>query len=101
MSKTSTYKNPSYCLSFGVDDVVFIDLEALIHKEGEQFRLEIVKSQLACTQMEFACYLLTKMTADGLREMNERLLEALTVELTPILFQLFYSGEVPDYVQPN
>lgn len=93
--RKAIYKNPEYCLSFGVDDVIFVDLEVEIVKTGESsFALEITKSQLNQKQMEFATYLVSMLSADGLHKLNEDLRASLVEELTPNLFSLFYSSEV-------
>lgn len=97
MSKTSIFKKPDYCLSFGVDDVIFLDLEVKITRTGidkQSFSLEIVKSQLASAQMEFACYLIKMLPADALATLNKDIESALTLELTPSLHSLFYAGDL-------
>lgn len=102
MHKTSSYKKKEYVLSFGRDDVIYIDLEALIHKEGDQgpFRLEIVNCPLNTEKMEFACHLIKKLNAHELRVVTEELKAALVAELTPSLFTLFYTSDIlPDESQ--
>lgn len=97
MTKTSVWKQAEYYMSFGVDDVVCLDLEVHIHKEGESFHMEIVTSRLAATKMEFAAYLLKLLTVEGLTKFNEDIHTTLVAELTPSLFTLFYAGNLlPD-----
>lgn len=98
MSKTSTYRNPAYVLSFGVNDVVTLDIEILITRyekeEQETFEMEVKQARLNCTEMEFACWLVTLLGFDGVKKLNERIVEALKAELGTQLFSLFYVGEI-------
>ena|SRR5688572_14458843 len=95
MRKTSRYTKQDYVLSFN-GDVVYLDIEVLIHREAElgPFLLEIVKSQVDCKEMAFACYLIEHVSAEGLLRLNDMIKNLLTVELMPSLFTLFYAGDL-------
>jgi hypothetical protein len=101
MRKTSRYSKKDYVLSFD-GDVVYLDIEVLVHRESETgpFLLEIVQSQVDCKEMAFACYLIERMTSEGLAALNTNIKVRLVEELTPSLFTLFYAGEIlPDDTQ--
>ena len=96
--KTGIYKRKEYCLSFGVDDVIFLDLEVRITRTPGQtvdsYSLDILNHQLSNTKMEFACYLIKMLPSEALAKMNEELRLALVAELTPSLHSLFYVSDI-------
>jgi len=95
--KISTYSNPHYCLSFG-KDTIFIDLVVEITRLNEVDRtctMVIKKAQLDGSEEEFPAYLCSLLTGEALVKLQARIDELLVAELTPSLFSLFYSGDVP------
>lgn len=100
MSKTSIYKKPDYCLSYGTDDVVFLDIEIKIIRTEvvpvEQFQLEIVSCAINAKQMEFVAYLVEKLDTAVLTQLNLHLRELLKNELAEELYHLYYVGEIQE-----
>jgi len=94
MSSISTYSAPDYCMSFGNDDVVFVDLVIEISKDVNHYSLKIVKAQINAKKMEFALFILPFLTDTGALEVNKKIEELLIGELTPRLFSLYYAGEL-------
>lgn len=100
MAKKSTYSNPEYVLSYGKDDVIFIDLEVEITRtlegERENFTMEIARCQLNVHKMEFASFMIEQLGVEGLRNVYNKIRELVQVELQPELFSLFYVGNIQD-----
>lgn len=102
--KIATYKNSSYCLSFG-EDCVFLDIEVEItrlHEQRKEFVANIRSAQLKTGDEEFPLYLLTYFSTEMLSQFRLDLAVRLQAELTPQLFSLFYScAEIRDSKDDN
>lgn len=96
MPKSALYKKPSYCITFGEDDVIFVDLTARITEENSvhgMYSLEILECPLS-KEMEFSRYLASLLSTDSLENLHTTIKELLVAELTPNLFSLFYVSAI-------
>jgi hypothetical protein len=99
MSKQSRYHDSNYCLTFGDDDVIFIDMVLLITRTPQsdgrdKFDAVIERAQLNPAKMEFAFFLASMLDADSLRKLKDRIHEILVQEINENLFNYFYAGTI-------
>lgn len=101
MSKTLTYFNKQYCLSFE-GDTVFLDVEVEITRNPPQldqaasssdFVANVIKCQFSRVDEAFPIWVLKYVTPEGLSNIFNELQTRLLAEMTPNLFSYFYSAD--------
>ena len=98
--KIAKYTNKDYCISFGKEDVVEVELELLIKQtlsteihEPEKYEIVGLTIKLVPFQ-EFTSYLYSLLTLEQQQQVYAALLDQARKELTPELFSLFYVSEI-------
>ncbi len=98
---TARYINPRYCLSFGKDDVVFLDLIVDIKKVSEsEYSPEITQIKINEELMEFGVHLVSMLTTEKLAELVEGLKRAVLIEIQSELFSLYHASDLQPETPP-
>jgi len=98
--KTAKYRNKDYCISFGKEDVVEVELEMIIRQilssevdQPDKYEIANLSIKLVPFQ-EFTNYLFELLTLEQQQQVYGRLLDQARKELEPELFSLFHVSEL-------
>lgn len=101
--KTSRYAKPNYTLTFGRDDVIFLDISLLVTEKTDaetgltSYSATIEKCFLS-TEMEFARHLIERLCPSCSAEIVEALMadirKLLEDDISSSLHSLFYAGDI-------
>jgi hypothetical protein len=101
--KTSRYQKPNYTLTFGKDDVIFLDISLLVYEKSDietgltTYSAKIEKCFISA-EMEFARHLVERLCPVCSAEIVEALMadirKLLEDDISTSLHSLFYAGDI-------